>query len=94
MIGPAGSPSARWSSAAAALPEILLLSLGLETAPDIDSSPIPAGVWSIDGIRRLQQAIQERFGVVLGDSINERVNTFADVAIAVQMAIDRRISSE
>src|SRR6185369_13751150 len=39
IIGAAGDPASRWESAAAALPDILMESLGLEFPPDLDGRP-------------------------------------------------------
>jgi acetyltransferase-like isoleucine patch superfamily enzyme len=84
IIGRAGDVASRWDSAAAVLPDMLMDSLGLETPPDLDGSPIPAELRTETRMRALFTAIEDRLGVVVVASAAARIETFADIASAVQ----------
>jgi acetyltransferase-like isoleucine patch superfamily enzyme len=90
IIGRAGDPAARWDSAAATLPELLMASLDLESPPDLDANPIPPQQWSADRRRRLFRTIEDRFGIVLDRGATGDIQTFADISMAVQQALRQR----
>jgi acetyltransferase-like isoleucine patch superfamily enzyme len=90
IIGRAGDINSRWDSAAALLPDILVTSLGLSSAPNIDGSPIPAGLWSDARAQHLLNAIKDGFGVALDHSTASTLETYADVAAAVQRLLPQR----
>jgi acetyltransferase-like isoleucine patch superfamily enzyme len=85
VIGRPGDMRSRWDSAAAALPEILMASLDLESPPDLNDSRIPEHLRS--RMRAVLSAIEERFGVVLDCAAAREIETFADIAAAVQDAL-------
>jgi acetyltransferase-like isoleucine patch superfamily enzyme len=87
VIGRAGDLASRWDSAAAALPEVLMASLDLESPPDLDSSPIPTQLWTDAGMRGVLTAIEERFGVILNPTAARDIATYADIATVVQHAL-------
>jgi acetyltransferase-like isoleucine patch superfamily enzyme len=89
IIGRAGELSSRWESAAAALPELLMAPLGLTSPPDLDVSPLPVPLRSEAG-RGALSAIQDRFGVILDADTTNNLETFADLAAAVQRALSER----
>jgi hypothetical protein len=90
IIGLAGDLTSRWESAAAALPEILMASLNLETPPDLDGSQIPEHFWTDAWMPVVLGAIEDRFGVELDAAVARNAKTFADIAIAVQQVLLER----
>jgi hypothetical protein len=87
IIGRAGELTSRWDSPAAALPDILMASLDLESPPNLDSSPIPGHLWSDERMQSLLGAIEGRFGVRLKSASVGRLESFAELAVAVQRAL-------
>ncbi len=87
IIGRAGDVRSRWDSAAAVLPDMLMASLGLKSPPDLDSSPIPTHLWTEARMQGVLSAIEDRFGVVLDRAVAREIETFADLATAVQDAL-------
>jgi acetyltransferase-like isoleucine patch superfamily enzyme len=90
IIGRAGELTSRWDSPAAALPDILMASLELKWPPDLDWTPIPTHLWTDARIRETFRAIEDRFGVVLDRANAGEIETFADIAAAVQRALGAR----
>jgi len=90
IIGRAGEVTSRWDSAAAALPEMLMALLDLKSPPDLDSTPIPRELWTQSLVQGVLRAIEERFGIVLDRAAAGEIETFADVAAAVQQALSER----
>lgn len=90
IIGLAGDLASRWDSAAAALPDMLMESLGLEWPPDLDSNPIPTHLWTNARMPDVLSAIEGRFDVVLDHDAARELKTFADLAVIVQQAIQAR----
>lgn len=90
IIGRAGDLGSRWDSPAAALPEMMMVALGLDSTPDLDEKPIPASLLLQPAGRSLVAAIKDRFGVVLDDAALRTVNSYADFAQVVQRANARR----
>lgn len=87
IIGRAGDVSSRWDSAAAVLPDMLMASLGLKSPPDLDSSPIPTHLWTEAQMQDVLGAIENRFEMVLDRAAAREIETFADLAAAVQHAL-------
>ena len=87
IIGRAGDVSSRWDSAAAMLPDILMASLALNSPPDLNSSPIPRHLWTEAQMQGVLNAIEDRFEVVLDRAAAREIETFADLAAAVQHAL-------
>jgi carbonic anhydrase/acetyltransferase-like protein (isoleucine patch superfamily) len=87
IVGRAGDLASRWDSAAAVLPDMLVASLGLESPPDLNCSPIPAHLWTDARICAVLSAIEERFGVALDPATVREIRSFADIAAAVQRAL-------
>jgi acetyltransferase-like isoleucine patch superfamily enzyme len=90
IIGRPGEMASRWDSAAAALPDMLMASLDLESPPDLNGSPIPQHLWTDARMRGVLRAIEERFGVVLDRAAAREIETFADIAAAVEHALWER----
>ena len=90
IIGRAGEMASRWDSAAAALPDMLMASLDLESPPNLNGSPVPEHLWTDARMRAVLRAIEERFGVVLDRTAAREIETFADIAAAVQRALGER----
>jgi len=90
IIGRAGDVTSRWDSSAAALPDMLMASLDLESPPDLDSRLIPTHLWTDARIRGVLRAIEDSFGVVLDRAAARRIESFADIAAAVQHALLER----
>jgi acetyltransferase-like isoleucine patch superfamily enzyme len=88
IIGRPGDRRSRWDSAAAALPEILMTSLDLESPPDLDDSRIPEHLRG--RMPAVVGAVEERFGVVLDCPPAREIASFADLAEAVQDALWER----
>jgi maltose O-acetyltransferase len=87
IIGRAGELTSRWDSAAAALPDLLMEALELESAPNLDSSPIPGHLRADARLHSLLAAIENRFGVRLhGDSVSG-MQSFAELAVALEQAL-------
>jgi maltose O-acetyltransferase len=87
IIGRAGELTSRWDSAAAALPDILTASLDLESPPNLDSTLIPGHLWTDARMQSLLGAIENRFGVRLNSASVGRMESFAELAVAVQQAV-------
>ena len=96
IIGRAGDPASRWDSAAAALPDILMTLLGLESPPDLDDRPIPAGLWTDARIQAVLSMVGDRFGVALDPAVVREIHSFADIASAIQhsLQVHRRHTGE
>jgi acetyltransferase-like isoleucine patch superfamily enzyme len=90
IIGRAGELTSRWDSAAAVLPDLLMASLDLASPPDLDGSPIPMHLWTDTRVHDVLRAIKDRFGVVLDDAAARQLETFADLAAAIQHALPKR----
>jgi acetyltransferase-like isoleucine patch superfamily enzyme len=90
IIGLAGDQASRWDSPAAMLPEILMLSLGLESPPDLDSTPLPMHLWTDARIPGVLKAIEDRLGVAMDRAAARDINTFADIAMSLQSALRER----
>jgi acetyltransferase-like isoleucine patch superfamily enzyme len=93
IIGRAGDMASRWDSAAAVLPDVLMASLDLESPPDLDSSPIPAHLLTDVRLQGVLRAIEDRFGLALDPAFAHEIETFADIAAAVQHALRERQDS-
>lgn len=93
IIGRAGDIASRWESVAAALPDILMASLQLPSPPDIDSTPIPTQLWTDAQVRHLLNAIKERFNVALERTATDKIETFVDLAAAIQTALSNLMRS-
>jgi acetyltransferase-like isoleucine patch superfamily enzyme len=87
IIGRADDLASRWDSAAALLPEMLMASLGLESPPDLDSSPIAEHLWTDARMLGLLSAIKDRFGVALDAGVVREIRSFADIAAAIQHSL-------
>jgi acetyltransferase-like isoleucine patch superfamily enzyme len=90
IIGRSGDARSCWDSAAAALPELLMASLGLPSPPDLDDSPIPAHLWDGAPLIATLNAIEHRFGAVLDPGKFREVETFDQLAATVQEAVAQR----
>jgi acetyltransferase-like isoleucine patch superfamily enzyme len=90
IIGRAGEGASRWDGAAAAIPELVMQSLGLESPPDLDASPFNTPGWNPHGVTRLLAAIENRFGVSLDATTVGGALSLADLAAAVERARDVR----
>lgn len=90
IIGRPGEMSSRWDSAAAALPELLMASLGLDSPPDLNDRPMPTHLWTEARLQGVLSAIEDRLGVVLDRAAAREIQTFADLAAAVQHALWER----
>jgi acetyltransferase-like isoleucine patch superfamily enzyme len=90
IIGRASDVGSRWDSAAALLPDMLMASLDLTSPPDLDRSPIPTHLWTEARMKGVLSAIKDRLGVVLDLAAARDIETFADLAIAVQHALWER----
>jgi hypothetical protein len=66
---------------------MLMASLGLESPPDLDSSPIPTHLWTEARMQGVLGAIEDGLGVVLDRTAARDIETFADLAAAVQDAL-------
>jgi len=86
IIGLAGDPGSRLDGVAAALPDMLMASLGLKSPPDLDSSPIPAQAWTDDHIAGVLAMIEDRFNIALDGATIRGSTTFADIAAVVRRA--------
>ena len=84
IIGRAGDVASRWDSAAAALPDMLMESLDLESPPDLDDSAIPIHLRTDARMRAVFTALEDRFGVMVDITTVRGVETFGDIAAAVQ----------
>lgn len=91
IIGRAGDVTSRWDSAAAVLPEMLMASLDLKSPPDLNGSPIPMHLWTDARMQGVLSAIEDRLGVVLDRATAREIESFADLAAAVQDAIWERL---
>jgi acetyltransferase-like isoleucine patch superfamily enzyme len=87
IIGRAGDLASRWDSAAASLPEMLMASLGLESPPNLDSSPVAEQLWTDIRMRELLSAIDDRFGLTLDREAVRRTRSFAEIAAVIQHAL-------
>jgi acetyltransferase-like isoleucine patch superfamily enzyme len=90
IIGRAGDVTSRWDSAAAVLPEILMRSLELKSPPDLDGHPIPRHLWTDARMTTVLAAIENTFGVVLDRDVAQEIETFAEIAAAVECALRTR----
>jgi acetyltransferase-like isoleucine patch superfamily enzyme len=86
IIGRAGDMASRWDSVAALLPDMLMESLDLESPPDLDGSPIPAHLRSEPRMRAVFTAIEDRFGVMMDGSAAAGIDTYGDIAAAIQIS--------
>ncbi|MEJ0099059.1 MAG: acyltransferase [Pseudomonadota bacterium] len=84
VIGRAGEMASRWESPAARLPELLMVSLGLKSPPDLDGTPIPAQLWTDAQVPRLLQAIEDEIGIAADYATIRGATTYADIAGALQ----------
>jgi len=87
IIGRAGDLRSRWDGAAAILPDILMASLGLNSPPDLDSSPIPTHLWTEARMKCVLGAIEDRLRVMLDPAAAREIETFADLAATLQDAL-------
>jgi acetyltransferase-like isoleucine patch superfamily enzyme len=87
IIGRAGELTSRWDSAAAALPELLMEALGLESPPNLDSSPIAGHLGTEAQMHSLLRALEDRFGVRLQRASVGRMQSFTELAMAVEQAL-------
>jgi acetyltransferase-like isoleucine patch superfamily enzyme len=88
IIGRAGDLSSRWDSVAAALPDLLMAALDLESPPDLDDKPIPM---HLEGrMPGALSAIEEILGVMLNRAANRNFGSFAGLAATIQEAVSKR----
>jgi maltose O-acetyltransferase len=87
IIGRAGELTSRWDSAAAALPDLLMEALELESPPNLDSSPISGHLRADAQLHSLLAAIESRFGVRLHGDCVSGMQSFAELAAAVEQAL-------
>jgi acetyltransferase-like isoleucine patch superfamily enzyme len=92
IIGRAGDVNARWDSAAAMLPDLLMTTLDLKSPPDLDGSSIPAHLWTDARIQSLVREIENCLGVTLNREQVREVDSYADLAAAVQRALTLRVA--
>jgi hypothetical protein len=85
-VGRAGEAVSRWDGAAAAIPDLVMQSLGLEAPPDLDAPPFHIPGWNTHGVTRLLAAIENRFGVSLDATTVGGALSLADLAAAVERA--------
>jgi len=90
VIGRAGEMASRWDSAAAALPDLLMATLGLDSPPDLDGRSIPADVLTDHRVRELMRALEERLHVTLDATAFRGARTFTAIAAVVQHALGER----
>jgi acetyltransferase-like isoleucine patch superfamily enzyme len=90
IIGLAGALASRWESPATELPEILMASLGLDSPPDLDDSPMATNPSINARMPNMFKAIEARLGVALDPDAAHGIRTFADVAVAVLRAASER----
>lgn len=86
VIGRAGDMASRWESPAAALPDILMATLGLATPPDLGDAGIPTQLWTDTQLQGVLEALRDRFGIVLEEAIARQTGTYVNFAAAVQRA--------
>ncbi len=67
-----------------------MASLDLESPPDLDGRPMPAQLQTDVRMQEMLRAIEDRLGVALNRAVAEELETFADVAAAVQNSIWER----
>jgi acetyltransferase-like isoleucine patch superfamily enzyme len=87
IIGRAGELTSRWDSAAAALPEVLMASLDLESPPNLDGTRVSGHLWTEPQVQGLLGAIENRFGVRLAGASVGAMESFAELAVAVEQAL-------
>lgn len=91
IIGKAGDLQARWESPAAALPAMLMASLGLESPPNLDATVIPDHLRSGGGMEELGQSLKDQFGIAPDPAAIREARTFADIAAVVREVRPRSI---
>jgi acetyltransferase-like isoleucine patch superfamily enzyme len=84
IVGRAGDTASRWDSAAAVLPELVMIAFDLDAPLDLDSGPSHVSQWDDRGVLRLLAAIEDRFGVGLDATVIGRAQRFLDIAEAVE----------
>lgn len=94
VIGRAGELTSRWDSPAAALPDLLMAALDLESPPPLDSTPLPEPGWTEARIQRLLGAIEDRFAVQLAPASIAGLASFADLAMALGEAVEAASHSQ
>jgi acetyltransferase-like isoleucine patch superfamily enzyme len=87
IIGRAGELASRWDSPAAELPELLMKTLGLRSAPDLDDTPIPGQLWSDEHVASVVKAVRDGMGMEMDRASVHGARTYADVAAALQHAL-------
>ncbi len=61
-----------------------------KSPPDLDRNPVPTDLWTEARMQGVLSAIEDRFGVVLEPTAARAIETFADLAAAVQCAVWER----
>lgn len=84
IIGQAGDIASRWGSAAAFLPQLLMMTFGLDSPPDLNDDLLPEQIWRSDRMRNFIHALDERFDVSVSEIDIREARTFADLAGAVR----------
>jgi acetyltransferase-like isoleucine patch superfamily enzyme len=79
IIGAAGDPAARWDSAAAVIPELLMEAFDLEAPPEPGVALQSVRGWN-GGTLRLVSAIHNRLGVNLDPAVIHKARHSADLA--------------
>jgi acetyltransferase-like isoleucine patch superfamily enzyme len=92
IIGRAGDMASRWDSAAAALPELLMTTLGLDSPPDLDDDLLPERIWHGDRMRGFLRELEERLGLSVSATDIREARTFADMALAMHRVSARQRS--
>jgi acetyltransferase-like isoleucine patch superfamily enzyme/acyl carrier protein len=86
IVGRAGDAASRWDGVAAAFPELVMQTLGLQAPPDLDTILFDILGWNAHGVTRLLIAIESRFGVSIDGAAVSSADSLADIAAAVQRA--------
>jgi acetyltransferase-like isoleucine patch superfamily enzyme len=93
VLGRAGDSHARWDSAAALVPLLMMDALDLTTAPDADTTLSGIPGWTSSGVCRLVSEIERQFGVLVDASTVVSARRVADVAGVVEQARSERSGS-
>jgi acetyltransferase-like isoleucine patch superfamily enzyme len=86
VIGDAGRLDARWDSAAAVVPLLIMDALDMSGQPELDLAVSGISGWHVDVLRSLLLRIEEQFGVRLDASVVNSATRVADIAGAIEDA--------
>jgi acetyltransferase-like isoleucine patch superfamily enzyme len=84
VIGHAGQLDARWESAAAVVPLLMMDALDMSGQPDLDLAVSDIPGWHVDALHPLLRRFEQQFGVSLDASIVNSATSVADIARAIE----------